>query len=161
MDATTARVNPEAGAATAWRGDPPTVALSPDGTIYVGWTARVGGSPHASALELSASRDGGRTFAPRKSFVERGASSTPTLIKGEDGSTAAVWEDQSTGSSRVVTASLDADARAARGGVLAGAGELPAAASASGRTFVAYTAGENGRRELWIVSAGWDARGGA
>jgi hypothetical protein len=87
---TPARVNTEAGTATAWRGDPPTVAAAPDGTLYVGWTARAvatggqavkgghaatdghvatGGQAattgaHGNELYLSASHDGGRTFAP-------------------------------------------------------------------------------------------------
>src|ERR1043165_5521543 len=59
-----ARVNPEAGRATAWRGDPPTVAASTDGVVYVGWTARAEpSSALAEDLYLSASRDGGRSFA--------------------------------------------------------------------------------------------------
>jgi hypothetical protein len=58
------RVNPVAGMATAWRGDPPTLAVSPQGTIYVGWTARVEpDSSHATDIYLSSSQDGGRTFA--------------------------------------------------------------------------------------------------
>lgn len=64
MQGEPARVNPEAGMATAWRGDPPTVAASTDGVVYVGWTAR--GEPssaNADELYLSASRDGGRSFA--------------------------------------------------------------------------------------------------
>lgn len=57
-----ARVNQEAGVATAWRGDPPTVAVAGDGTVYVGWTGRIAPkSPHSN-LYLSASRDGGKTF---------------------------------------------------------------------------------------------------
>lgn len=58
------RVNPKAGEAIAWRGDPPTLAVANDGTIYVGWTTRVestGGQ--SNDLYLSASRDGGLTFA--------------------------------------------------------------------------------------------------
>jgi len=58
-----ARVNPNAGEATAWRGDPPTLAVASDGTVYVGWTARDEAAPHATTLYLSASRDGGRSFA--------------------------------------------------------------------------------------------------
>ncbi len=58
------RVNPNAGEATAWRGDPPTVAVSAEGTVYVGWTARDEAAPHSTTLYLSASRDGGRSFAP-------------------------------------------------------------------------------------------------
>lgn len=58
------RVNPRAGQAKSWRGDPPTVAVAPDGTVYVGWTARVeAANKHANDLYLSASRDGGRTFS--------------------------------------------------------------------------------------------------
>jgi hypothetical protein len=59
-----ARVNPNAGEATAWRGDPPTVAVAPDSTVYVGWTARDENAPQASTLYLSASRDGGLSFGP-------------------------------------------------------------------------------------------------
>jgi hypothetical protein len=58
------RVNPKAGEATAWRGDPPTVAIGGDGTIYVGWTARGMGEGQTSDLYLSASRDHGQTFDP-------------------------------------------------------------------------------------------------
>ena len=63
-----ARVNSEAGAATAWRGDPPTIAVGADGKIFVGWTARVN-APEGSNNDLvvSVSRDGGRSFdAPVK-----------------------------------------------------------------------------------------------
>jgi hypothetical protein len=56
------RVNGKAGEATAWRGDPPTVAVSPDGTVYVGWTARVAAQGYANDLYLSVSRDGGKSF---------------------------------------------------------------------------------------------------
>src|SRR5919205_537434 len=43
-----ARVNPSEGEATAWRGDPPDVAVAPDGTVYVAWTARDRGASHAT-----------------------------------------------------------------------------------------------------------------
>ena len=58
------RINPEAGRATAWRGDPPTIKLGGDGTIYIGWTARVEVSEgSANDLYLSISKDGGKSFA--------------------------------------------------------------------------------------------------
>jgi hypothetical protein len=62
------RVNPQAGQATAWRGDPPTIKVASDGTIYVGWTARVQAAEgSANDLYLSVSRDGGKSFdAPVK-----------------------------------------------------------------------------------------------
>jgi hypothetical protein len=59
------RVNPQPGVATAWRGDPPSAAIAPDGTLYVGWTAPVDSpSGHATNLYLSASHDGGKSFDP-------------------------------------------------------------------------------------------------
>ncbi|MBD0371208.1 MAG: exo-alpha-sialidase [Pyrinomonadaceae bacterium] len=58
------RVNQRAGAASAWRGDPPTIAVSKDGTIYVGWTGRSSDEGHATDILLSASRDRGKTFEP-------------------------------------------------------------------------------------------------
>ena len=64
QDGAPVRVNPSAGGATAWRGDPPDVAVAPDGAVYVAWTARAGGGGHGTTLFLSASRDGGRSFAP-------------------------------------------------------------------------------------------------
>jgi hypothetical protein len=68
MQGPTVRVNPQAGMATAWRGDPPTVVIAPDQTVFVGWTARVEAeSGHATDLYLSSSRDHGQTFgAPIK-----------------------------------------------------------------------------------------------
>ena len=57
------RVNPVSGAATAWRGDPPTVSISHDGTVSVGWTARVdSGSSHGTDVYVSQSHDGARSF---------------------------------------------------------------------------------------------------
>src|SRR5215831_9856480 len=39
LESSPARVNSQPGTATAWRGDPPTIALASDGTVFVGWTA--------------------------------------------------------------------------------------------------------------------------
>jgi hypothetical protein len=68
MQGSPVRVNSQPGVATAWRGDPPTVAVASDQTVYVGWTARVGSeSDHATDIYLSSSRDHGQTFnAPVK-----------------------------------------------------------------------------------------------
>jgi hypothetical protein len=58
------RVNSEPGVATAWRGDPPAVAVAPDNTVHVVWTGRVeAASKHATDIYLSSSRDQGQTFA--------------------------------------------------------------------------------------------------
>ena len=58
------RVNPEAGVATAWRGDPPSVAVDDDGSVYVLWTARVeSNGKKGTDLYFSASSDMGQSFA--------------------------------------------------------------------------------------------------
>lgn len=60
----TIRVNPQVGQATAWRGDQPTIAVAPDGTVYVGWTGRADSASGSSPdIYSSASRDGGKSFA--------------------------------------------------------------------------------------------------
>jgi hypothetical protein len=57
------RVNPNSREATAWKGDPPTIAVTAD-AIYIGWTRKYS-DPAAKGTDLvfSASRDGGKTFA--------------------------------------------------------------------------------------------------
>jgi hypothetical protein len=58
------RVNPQAGQATAWRGDQPTIDVAADGTVYVGWTGRADAASGSSPdIYLSASRDAGKSFA--------------------------------------------------------------------------------------------------
>ncbi|NOT48410.1 MAG: hypothetical protein HOP17_11760 [Acidobacteria bacterium] len=58
------RVNPTAGSATSWRGDPPTVAVGPAGKVYVGWTRKVETEKgKGNDLVLSASHDGAVSFA--------------------------------------------------------------------------------------------------
>lgn len=58
------RVNPKAGEATAWRGDPPSIATAQDGTVYMAWTGRAAAEGHATHIFFSTSRDQGRTFEP-------------------------------------------------------------------------------------------------
>lgn len=58
------RVNPQAGTATAWRGDQPSVAVGKNGSVYVVWTARVeANGKKGTDLYLSVSSDMGQTFA--------------------------------------------------------------------------------------------------
>jgi hypothetical protein len=91
------RVNPNAGEATAWRGDPPTVAVAPDSTVYVGWTARDENAPQASTLYVSASRDGGRSFGePAKVNDDsaQGVHGMHSLAVGDDGRVYVAWLDE-------------------------------------------------------------------
>lgn len=92
-----ARVNPKAGEATAWRGDPPTVAVASDGTVYVGWTARDESAPHAGTLYLSSSRDGGRSFGPPSKVnddVKPGVHGMHSLTVSGDGRVYMAWLDE-------------------------------------------------------------------
>lgn len=57
------RVNPSAGDARTWYGDPPTIVSGADGKLYVGWTARYPGGAKGTILYLSVSSDGGASFA--------------------------------------------------------------------------------------------------
>lgn len=95
--ATPVRVNPQAGAATAWRGDPPTVAIAADGSIHVGWTARVAAEGSANDLYLSTSRDGGKTFEQPVKVNDDGKKVTHamhSLAVGADNHVYVVWLDE-------------------------------------------------------------------
>jgi hypothetical protein len=102
LGATPTRVNPKAGQATAWRGDAPTVAVAPNGgAIYVGWMARDKSASASSAdsavLHVSASRDGGRTFAPPvkvRDDPKPAAHGMHSLIVAEDGRIHVAWLDE-------------------------------------------------------------------
>lgn len=88
------RVNPNSGEATAWRGDPPALGVSSDGTLYVAWTARVPEESHATDLYISASRDKGETFEPPvKINVDEtlGAHGMHSLVIGSDGTIYVSW----------------------------------------------------------------------
>lgn len=64
MQGSPVRVNRQAGVATAWRGDQPSLAVGPEGSVYVVWTARVeAAGKHGTDLYMSVSNDGGQTFA--------------------------------------------------------------------------------------------------
>jgi hypothetical protein len=91
------RVNSKAGEATAWRGDPPTVAVGTDGTVYVGWTARVAAEGYANNLYLSASRDKGRTFEQLVKVNDdekKVAHAMHSLAVGADNRVYVVWLDE-------------------------------------------------------------------
>lgn len=93
------RVNPEKGTAKAWRGDPPTIKIGGDDTIFIGWTAKIAGAEISSAsdLNLSVSRDGGKTFAaPIKvnDDVLPAAHGMHSLEIGKDNRVFVAWLDE-------------------------------------------------------------------
>ncbi len=93
------RVNPEKGIAKAWFGDPPTIKIGSDNAIFIGWTAKVELAEKSSAnvLNLSVSRDGGKTFnAPVKVNDDSAPAShgMHSLEIGDGGKVFMAWLDE-------------------------------------------------------------------
>src|SRR5689334_281159 len=93
-----ARVNREPGVATAWRGDQPSVAVAPDGAVYVLWTARVEAKDkQGTDVYLSVSNDGGQSFANEVKVNDDkvpNAHGMHSLAVAKDGRIYAVWLDE-------------------------------------------------------------------
>lgn len=91
------RVNEQVGVATAWRGDPPSVAVT-DRSVYVLWTARVESqSKKGTDLYLSASHDSGKTFATAVKVNDDklpGAHGMHSLAVSDDGRIYVAWLDE-------------------------------------------------------------------
>ena len=92
------RVNRQPGLATAWRGDQPSVAVAPDGAVYVLWTARVdSGDKHGTDVYLSASNDRGQSFASEVKVNDDkvpNAHGMHSLAVAKDGRIYAAWLDE-------------------------------------------------------------------
>src|ERR1041384_3013339 len=92
------RVNREAGIATAWRGDQPSLAVAPDGAVYVLWTARVeANDKHGTDIYLSVSKDRGQSFASEVKVnddKEPNAHGMHSLAVAQDGRVYAAWLDE-------------------------------------------------------------------
>ena len=92
------RVNRLAGAATAWRGDQPSVAVGTDGAVLVLWTARVdAGEKHGTDVYLSSSTDRGQSFATEVKVNDDktpGAHGMHSLAVAGDGRIYAAWLDE-------------------------------------------------------------------
>ena len=92
------RVNRQPGTATAWRGDQPSLAVAPDGAVYVLWTARVEAKDkHGTDVYLSASNDRGQSFASEVKVnddKEPGAHGMHSLAVAKDGRIYAAWLDE-------------------------------------------------------------------
>jgi BNR repeat-like domain len=98
MQGAPVRVNRQAGVATAWRGDQPSVAVASDGAVYVLWTARVdAGDKHGTDIYLSASTDRGQSFASEVKVNDDkvpGAHGMHSLAVAKDGRIYAGWLDE-------------------------------------------------------------------
>jgi hypothetical protein len=92
------RVNREPGAATAWRGDQPSVAVAPNGSVYVLWTLKVeAGDKHGTDIYLSTSTDRGQSFTSEVKVNDDkapGAHGMHSLAVAKDGRIYAAWLDE-------------------------------------------------------------------
>ena len=92
------RVNRQAGIATAWRGDQPSLAVAPNGSVYVVWTARVeSGGEHGTDLYLSVSNDRAQSFASEVKINDDKAPSAHgmhSLAVANDGRIYVAWLDE-------------------------------------------------------------------
>ena len=98
MQGSPVRVNRQPGVATAWRGDQPSIAIAPDGAVYVLWTLRVdAGSKHGTDVYLSVSNDRGQSFASEVKVNDDkapGAHGMHSLAVATDGRIYAAWLDE-------------------------------------------------------------------
>jgi len=92
------RVNRLPGLATAWRGDQPSLAVAPDGAVYVLWTARVDANDkHGTDVYLSVSNDRGQSFASEVKVnddKDPNAHGMHSLAIAKDGRIYAAWLDE-------------------------------------------------------------------
>jgi len=96
MQDSAVRVNQQPGVATAWRGDPPTIVVAPDQTVFVAWTARVD-SGHGTNLYLSSSSDRGRTVSAAVKVnddTKPGVHGMHSLAVANDGHLYLAWLDE-------------------------------------------------------------------
>ena len=92
------RVNRQAGVATAWRGDQPSLAVAGAGAVYVLWTARVeAAGEHGTDLYMSVSNDGGQSFASEVKVNDDkvpSAHGMHSLAVAKDGKVYVGWLDE-------------------------------------------------------------------
>jgi hypothetical protein len=90
-------VNQQAGVATAWRGDPPSIVVR-DKSLYVLWTARVESDGRKGTdLYLSVSHDAGQSFASAVKVNDDklpGAHGMHSLAVATDGKIYVAWLDE-------------------------------------------------------------------
>jgi len=122
-----------------------------NGELRVLWyTASEAGAP---GLYWSESTDGGRTFAPRRTFINGQVRGTPLLLPEGNNDFMTVWENDDDGQARIAFAQHADDGCVSASITTADNAELPSAAVTSDQLFVAYISKVNKRHEIWLARA--------
>jgi hypothetical protein len=125
------------------------VAASDNSLRVLWYSAGEAGSP---GLYWSESRDGGKSFTPRRMLSEGAAFGTPHLTLAQGNNLTAVWESNMDGASKIVVARLD-NAQAPSVTEIPNQGQLPTAAAARDQLFITYITRQNDQRAVWLVKA--------
>lgn len=123
-------------------------ALSVDrasGNLKVVWYAA--GESNAPGLYYSESNDKAHTFSPRQLLSQETVRGTPVLTTGQNNAIA-LWQ-----TADVVTTKMRELGNAAGALSIAANAELPAAAYANNKLFVAYIGREKEKRSIWLMRA--------
>ncbi|HEX8852486.1 MAG TPA: sialidase family protein, partial [Pyrinomonadaceae bacterium] len=125
----------------------PALGVDAEGALQVAWYTE--GEAGPEGLYQSASRDGGRTFAPRRALAAGTVTGSPSLTKDARGRYVAVWQGGSGAEMRLMSAPLGGDEAAQTASTL-GSGQLPSAAVSGERLFVLYLASAESPRGVWL-----------
>jgi hypothetical protein len=122
------------------------------GTVRVLWYA--GSDKGQHGIYWSESHDAGKTFTPRELLAAGSARGTPVFLRDGNG----VWQDGEGSKAQILLSRFGNEGRvssdpAGSPTTVTSAGELPAAASANGRVFIAYVADDGAKQSVWLINA--------
>ena len=100
-----------------------------------------GGKAGTPGLYFSESKDGGKTFAPRKAVFENLVSGTPNLLENENGKIFAVWESDE----KIYFSDLENKEKEI------GDGTNPASVFANGKIYTAFVRKDGEKRGIWLA----------
>ena len=100
-----------------------------------------GGKAGTPGLYFSESKDGGKTFVPRKAVFENLISGTPNLLENENEKIFAIWESDE----KIYLSDLE------NGMKEIGDGTNPASVFANGKAYTAFVRKDGDKRGIWLA----------
>jgi hypothetical protein len=137
----------------------PSIAADVSGTVHIVWPTLVkgNGSEPALALFYATTRDG-KTFTPRKKIPSDGTPRHPQVVVNREGRVAVAWDEQLTGSRRVVVDELktsDGSPRFSRLALVDGErNDYPAVAGTEHGFALAYTSATKTDSTIRVIRVG-------